>query len=863
MCLWIKNCISKVPGRAKIKYALSRRNVVGFCVRYFWKIVSVAAILFVVPWVVVKFQLIESLKWWVMGWWWVKLLVLTSFLWILFRRKINTRPRLMVKNEASILGSSGLVDDKPISRATEDTLSRGAFVSMLIELLKGFPFSEGAKYIGLYAPWGDGKTSVINLLKERMHDDGRFTFVDFEPWKYQSQEELPFVFFEHIARSVGTVDGSVGEQFEWLAKFIRLRYVGKRIGGINALIDAIRLFILEHELSEDVVLQKLRKLLLRENRKVVVVIDDLDRLPKEDVCRVIRFLKAHGDLPNVIYLIAADESYLAGAVGSMIAGGVQDEFLDGSKYLEKIIPLSRQLPVIDAERLLVEFERQVNALIDKYWNGHPVSKSLDYQIALPYLDNIRSLKRAVNALDIDLAFAKAKVGDVSWLGVDIGDYVALSILREFERKFYDGLPNARYELQKAMNWPYGNDDKGVLESWMEKHFWGLATPQGKENVKEFVLTRLGVTATGGHGKPIVYSLKYRDESDELLNYRLSSRLCFPCYFLSEVEDVQLYQGPLNEFLTSIANKRFPEELVSRLDREGKLPLLMYMLESQKVFEDDSTSEFFMRTLIRIGERVLRPVSLPVDVGEFTFRDYTIYERVFKCLFVYCRKLKMELHTRRMHNMCKEGEDHVGFVVFPMLVEENSLVMLERFIAMEGDEHKKGDSSADLCFTNEEFSKMEGLYVARIAKKQREDAAVNLTAFLNLFRSWMIILNKANNPEWNREFSAANDKWLSDYSVLTIMLIFFTDDERAARDVTYAVAADMGRLEKYWSQEQVDRIMSTLETATKKDERDTLFLAAYKFARNRKLRGDTYDKEAQFEYMKEHYREIIESDSVVE
>ena len=316
-------------------------------------------------------------------------------------------------------------------------------------------------------------------------------------------------------------------------------------------------------------------------------------------------------------------------------------------------------------------------------------------------------------------------------------------------------------------------------------------------------------------------------------------------------------------MTSIANKRFPEELVSRLDREGKLPLLMYMLESQKVFEDDSTSEFFMRTLIRIGERVLRPVSLPVDVGEFTFRDYTIYERVFKCLFVYCRKLKMELHTRRMHNMCKEGEDHVGFVVFPMLVEENSLVMLERFIAMEGDEHKKGDSSADLCFTNEEFSKMEGLYVARIAKKQREDAAVNLTAFLNLFRSWMIILNKANNPEWNREFSAANDKWLSDYSVLTIMLIFFTDDERAARDVTYAVAADMGRLEKYWSQEQVDRIMSTLETATKKDERDTLFLAAYKFARNRKLRGDTYDKEAQFEYMKEHYREIIESDSVVE
>ena len=735
---------------------------------------------------------------------------------------------------------------------------------MLQELIKGFPANDAARYIGLYAPWGDGKTSVINLLKEQINacdDKNHILFVEFEPWKYQSQENLPLAFFKRLSEAMMSRDCEAGRRFSELAQVIQFRYVGRRLGAVETFLNVFNLFFAEYVWSESVIRAKLAKLLAESKLKIVVVIDDLDRLPKDDVCRVIRFLKSHGDVPNVIYLIAADEAYLANAVGDGLVSGNEDVTLRGRKYLEKIISISRQLPAISAERLCEDLQKWVCDFLDDQLPEGVDTENLDLSVALPYLDNIRSLKRLENALRVDLAFAKKRVGNSTYLGVDIGDFVALSIMREFERDFYDRLPDARFKMQKAMGWPY--EEHCMTEKWMEEHFWGLSkTEDGVENVKKFVLTRLGVEAKGKHGQPNVYTLHFKDDSDELLHYRLSSRLCFPGYFISEVEDVQLYQGAVNEFLSSIALKKFPSELIGRLDEEGKLPFLMYMLESQNIYEDDVVSGFFIRTLVRIGEMTLRPVDLNVDVGEITWRGLTIYERIFRCLFMYCRKLKMALRTRRMHGMCKAGEDHVGFVVLPILEEEGSVIMLERFIAMEGDEHKKGDSSADLCFTNEEFSKMEGLYVARIAKKQREDAAVNLTAFMNLFRSWMIILNKANNPEWNREFSAANDKWLSDYSVLTIMLIFFTDDERAARDVTYAVAADMGRLEKYWSQEQVDRIMSTLETATKKDERDTLFLAAYKFARDRKLRGDTYDKEAQFEYMKEHYREIIENDSGV-
>lgn len=823
--------------------------------------ISLSILFFVaIPWICGGVATRAS--WWCQNWWFLKWCMLAIGLWMIWKRKASD----FSAEQDDLDEQCRLNSDAPIKRKEQDVLARGPLVAMLQELIKGFPVNDVARYIGLYAPWGDGKTSVINLLKERVNacgDRNHILFVEFEPWKYQSQENLSLVFFKRLSEQMMSRDREIGRRFAELARIIQLRYMGRYLGGVETVLNAINSLFVEQVWSESVIRAKLTALLVDNKQKIVVVIDDLDRLPKDDICRVIRFLKAHGDVPNVIYLIAADETYLANAVGEGLVPGNENMTLRGRKYLEKIIPISRQLPAISAEKLLEGLQKDVDKLLGEQFGNRVDATNLDLTIAIPYLDNIRSLKRLENALMVDLAFAKKRVGDDVYLGVDIGDFISLSILREFERDFYEKLPSARFKLQQAMGWPY--KEHYVSEKWMEKHFWGLSqTEEGVENIKNFVLTRLGVKVAGKRpDQPKVYGLGYKDDADELLHYRLSSRLCFPGYFISEVEDVQLYQGVVNEFLSAISRKVFPDGLIGKLDEEGKLPFLMYMLESQNVYESNVVSEFFIRTLVRIGEMSLRPVDLNIDVGEITWRGLTIYERIFRCLFVYCRRLKMELHTRRMHGMCKDGEDHVGFVLLPILEEEGSVIMLERFIAMEGDEHTKEGSSTDWYFTKEEFSKMESLYVARIAKRQREDVAVNLTAFLNLFRSWMIILNRAGNPEWINEFAAANDRWLGDYSVLTIMLVFFTDDERAARDVAYAVAADMDRLYKYWTKEQVERIVRTLAETPNKDVRDELFLVAFKFAQSQKLHGDSYDKDTQFAYMKDHYQQLVEAGEVVE
>lgn len=57
----------------------------------------------------------------------------------------------------------------PISNISEDLLSRDIFVDSLVSSIKNYVDKESLT-IGLYGKWGEGKTSVINLLKEKLEN---------------------------------------------------------------------------------------------------------------------------------------------------------------------------------------------------------------------------------------------------------------------------------------------------------------------------------------------------------------------------------------------------------------------------------------------------------------------------------------------------------------------------------------------------------------------------------------------------------------------------------------------------------------------------------------------------------------------
>jgi KAP family P-loop domain len=84
--------------------------------------------------------------------------------------------------------------------------------------------------------------------------------------------------------------------------------------------------------------------LIKYGRRIVVVVDDLDRIAPADVAAMVQAVKAVADFPQIVYLLAYDADTLAQALRESL------RVSDGRAYLEKIVQIAVPLPEIPARR---------------------------------------------------------------------------------------------------------------------------------------------------------------------------------------------------------------------------------------------------------------------------------------------------------------------------------------------------------------------------------------------------------------------------------------------------------------------------------------------------------------------------------
>jgi len=61
-----------------------------------------------------------------------------------------------------------MFQDSPITKSGNDKLNRGRFVNAVVEEIKTIDASRSFT-IGMYGKWGTGKTSLINLFREKLN----------------------------------------------------------------------------------------------------------------------------------------------------------------------------------------------------------------------------------------------------------------------------------------------------------------------------------------------------------------------------------------------------------------------------------------------------------------------------------------------------------------------------------------------------------------------------------------------------------------------------------------------------------------------------------------------------------------------
>ena len=353
--------------------------------------------------------------------------------------------------------------DKPIRHVENDEYGRKKYIDNLAYAILTDDDSEGL-IVGVEGEWGSGKTSIKNMLIERLQQmplpSCKTHLIEFDAWMYSRSGEMVSALFSEIS-------AGLSPRLKWYQRlrvrlsgyggaFKHVVQLGLDILGACSLPANVSIGIaviswgfqaLSKEFSNDALQGKAlpgkgmgtvnrlhrTKAALRENLesqsdRIVVFIDDLDRLLDDEIGSLIQAVKAVGDLPHVTYVLFYDKSYVAQALDKVS----HDR---GAEFLEKIV----QIPAVVPELSFSDLHKSLkNEILRIGWRDNLSfgrEQDIFNQCICPFIRSKRDMMRFLN----DFRLYYAALGD----DVELLDLAGITALRIFCSELYQWVSEKR------------------------------------------------------------------------------------------------------------------------------------------------------------------------------------------------------------------------------------------------------------------------------------------------------------------------------------------------------------------------------------------------------------------------------------
>lgn len=132
--------------------------------------------------------------------------------------------------------------DRPIEKREEDQLDRAKFAESIAAAIKSWT-AKDSLVVGLYGPWGSGKSSVVNMVVESLNDrkEESPVIVRFNPWQVSGQGEIVAAFFQELRPALMQI-GVISPDFtEKVDKYVDYFELAARAATVVASSGAIRI----------------------------------------------------------------------------------------------------------------------------------------------------------------------------------------------------------------------------------------------------------------------------------------------------------------------------------------------------------------------------------------------------------------------------------------------------------------------------------------------------------------------------------------------------------------------------------------------------------------------------------------------
>lgn len=496
---------------------------------------------------------------------------------------------------------SHLAADVPIKTHKEDALNRGKFAKTLAATIVSWK-QKPSLVIALFGDWGSGKSSLKNLALEHMQQDQSQAplILEFSPWQFSGLQSLHESFFRELATliSKSSLDPIEAKRRSWNIK----RYLAVLKGASSAfktasafeaahhnptgalvasgaatvtaaitpLIEAAAGYQEAEDGFETLSIQELKDKVAKDledlDEPILVVIDDIDRLMKDEIRLLLQMVKANADFPNVIYLLLSQRDILEKALDDIAPD-------KGAEFLEKIIQVSFDVPQIDRSQINGILFRGLDRILDTPGAKRRFEKTYWYSVEpnfSPLFKNVRDINRYLGALDFHVSL----LTNEDSLEVNPIDLIVIEAIRQFEPAVYRELAKSK-NLMTSTRERFRDRNQDSDQNQI-KALINLCSENNRGNIKDVLGTLFPQAAKSLD----TFSAHATGEEDAFQDSRICSPRIFDRYFELALQNGEISQADVERVLDAFSE---PTRLSVALNAYSGSPQLDDMLSTMQGF----------------------------------------------------------------------------------------------------------------------------------------------------------------------------------------------------------------------------------------------------------------------------------------
>ncbi len=306
--------------------------------------------------------------------------------------------------------NSIFINDTPRAVHEPDLFHRHKILEELSHQINRFYDENYSFVIGIEGKWGSGKTTFIDELESSFLNNEQYTIIRPNPWQYQSPQEILKGFFDDLSDKLLKTSGLKSKHLKGYIHSIlnenKVLSIFSKIGG------ARNSDFYKSALNDDIIQSQI---------KIIVIIDDLDRLDTDELKLVLNIIRNIGNLANTIFVVAYDKLQVL-------------SILDNDEALSKFIQVEISLGVIEngfiVKYLEDELEKRFPNEIEAYNKSNKliadtsmtsISNPSNFQntSALMLLRNKRDAIRLLNNFSLQYSLLKETVNFTDFLFLSI------------------------------------------------------------------------------------------------------------------------------------------------------------------------------------------------------------------------------------------------------------------------------------------------------------------------------------------------------------------------------------------------------------------------------------------------------------